>query len=187
YWAPRRRVRAGPELILNSPTLGMTPVPENLQQMLEQQLARLSPAEQEMLGAASIAGAEFSAAAVAAGLEAAVEEVEHQCATLARRGQFVRAMGTTEWPDGTGAACYSFLHALYQDVLYERMTVAQHVSLHRRIGEREEQAYGARASEIAAELAVHFEQGREYRRTVHYLEEAGKTASRRSAHHEAIR
>ena len=29
-------------------------------------------------------------------------------------------------------------------------------------GERKEAAYGQRASEIAAELAVHFEQGREY-------------------------
>jgi hypothetical protein len=37
--------------------------------------------------------------------------------------------------------------------------------LHQRIGEREEEAgYGERAKEIAAELAVHFEQRRDYRR-----------------------
>ena len=71
-------------------------------------------------------------------------------------------------------------------MLAAHVTAAQHVSLHRRLGEREEHAYGARASEIAAELAVHFEEGREYHRAVRYLEQAGKNAIQRSAHHEAI-
>ncbi len=35
-----------------------------------------------------------------------------------------------------------------------------------RIGERLEKGYGSRASEIAAELAVHFEEGKDYKRAV---------------------
>src|SRR5262249_45671752 len=58
--------------------------------------------------------------------------------------------------------------------------------LHQWIGEREEQAYGERARQIAAELAVHFERGREYRKAVQYLHQAGQNAMRRSAHQEAI-
>jgi predicted ATPase len=54
------------------------------------------------------------------------------------------------------------------------------------IGERAEQAYGDRAREIAAELAVHFEQGREYRKAVQYLLQAWENATQRSAHQEAI-
>jgi predicted ATPase len=46
--------------------------------------------------------------------------------------------------------------------------------------------YGNRAREIAAELAVHFEQGRDYRRAVQYLQQAGENAVRRSTHQEAI-
>ena len=42
-------------------------VPESLQQMIEQQVARLRPETQRMLEVASVAGAEFSAATVAAG------------------------------------------------------------------------------------------------------------------------
>ncbi|MBI3301936.1 MAG: hypothetical protein HYZ72_07650 [Deltaproteobacteria bacterium] len=38
----------------------------------------------------------------------------------------------------------------------------------------------------AAELAVHFEQGRDYRRAVQYLQQAGENAIRRSAHVEAV-
>ena len=44
-------------------------VPENLRQLIEQQIARVSPEERKVLEAASVAGAEFSAAAVAAGTE----------------------------------------------------------------------------------------------------------------------
>ncbi|MBI3304450.1 MAG: hypothetical protein HYZ72_20500 [Deltaproteobacteria bacterium] len=146
-------------------------VPENLRQMIEKHLDRLSPEEQRVLEVASVAGMEFSAAAVAAGVEAAGDEVEERCAGLARRGQFLQARGLAEWPDGTVAARYGFIHALYQEVVYERVPAGRRVHLHRRIGEREEAAYDNRAGEIAAELAVHFERGRDYRRAVHYLQQ----------------
>ena len=44
-------------------------MPENLQQLIEQQLARVESRDPTMLEVASVAGAEFSAAAVAAGVE----------------------------------------------------------------------------------------------------------------------
>jgi DNA-binding winged helix-turn-helix (wHTH) protein len=60
-------------------------VPEGLRQMLAQQLEQLSVEEQQVLEAASTAGVEFSAAAVAAGLETNVVEAETRCERLARR------------------------------------------------------------------------------------------------------
>jgi predicted ATPase len=60
------------------------------------------------------------------------------------------------------------------------------ISFHHRFGAREEQGYGARAGEIATELAAHFERGREYERAVHYLELAAHNASQRSAHQETV-
>jgi predicted ATPase len=91
-----------------------------------------------------------------------------------------------EWPDGTVSARYGFLHALYPEVLYARVAAGRRLSLHRRIGEREEAAYGNQATEIATELAVHFERCRDYRRAVRYLEQAAEKAIRRSAYREAI-
>ena len=116
----------------------------------------------------------------------AVEEVEEQCEGLVRREQFLRVREPTEWPDGTVAARYQFLHALYQEVLYAQISPSRRIRLHRQLGEREEQAYGERANEIAAELAVHFERGQEYRRAIQYLQQAGENAARRSAYQEAI-
>ena len=46
--------------------------PGSLRQMIEQQLARVRPGRARVLEAASVAGAEFSAAAVAAGVETEV-------------------------------------------------------------------------------------------------------------------
>jgi len=129
---------------------------------------------------------EFSAAAVAASIDAEMAQVEEQCAGLVRREQFLRARGTSEWPDGTVAARYGFLHALYQQVGYGQVPLGRRIELHRRLGEWEKAAYGERAGEIAAELAVHFERGRDYRRAVQYLHQAGENAIRRSAYVEAI-
>jgi predicted ATPase len=106
-----------------------------------------------------------------------VWEVEEQCTGLVRRECVLHTQGASEWPDGTVTTRYRFVHALYQDVLYERVPVAQRVRYYQRIGERAEQGYGERAGEIAAELARHFEQGRDFRRAVHYLLQGQRTAS----------
>jgi len=161
-------------------------VPESVRQLIDAQLAYVSPQEQEMLAAASVAGAEFAAAAVAAGVGQAPEEVEACCDALARRGQFVHSQGSAEWPDGTVTARYHFIHDLYHEVLYERVPVSRRMRWHRQIGARLETGYGPRAREIAAELAMHFARGRDAPRAVVYLQHAAENALRRYANREAI-
>lgn len=161
-------------------------VPDGAKQMIDKQIDHLGPLQQQVLEAASVAGVEFPALAVAAGLEKDVIEIEEQCEELARRQQFIRRAGVSEMPDGTITARYSFIHALYQNALYERAAAARLARLHQRIGARGEQAYGERSGEIAAELAMHFERGRDFRRAVKYLAQAAENATRRFAHHEAL-
>jgi predicted ATPase len=161
-------------------------VPDSLRQMIEGQLDRLSIEEQRVLEAASVAGVEFAAAAVAAGLAQEVERVDDTCAALEQRGQWLRAIGEQSWPDGTVAGGYRFGHALYQQVLYGRAAAARRVRLHQRIGAREEVGYGAEAGARAAELAVHFARGRDYARAVQYLQQAGKNALQRSSYQEVL-
>ena len=157
--------------------------------MIERQLEGLSPEEQHLLEAASVAGMEFSATAVAAGAEATVEAVEERCGASARRGQFLRTDGTAEWPDGTVAARYKLLHALYQEVIYERAPAGRRIRLHQHIGERMEASLRrTRQREIAAELAVHFEPGTGLSSSGAIPSTSGsENAIRRSAHQEAIK
>ena len=161
-------------------------MPENVRQVITQQIERLSPEQQHVLESASAVGAEFSAASVASGLKADASIIEEQCESLARQGQFVQARGVSEWPDGTVTEQYGFIHALYQEVLYERVTAGRRVSLHRRIGMRQEAGHAEQTRQIAAELAIHFERGRDYPRAIQYLHQAGEASSQRSAHQEAI-
>ncbi len=124
---------------------------------------------------------------MAGGLAEERERVEEQCEGLARREQFVRAQGTETLTGGIITGRYGFTHALYQQVLYERLAAVRRIQLHRRIGEWEEQRYGERGGEVAAELAMHFERGQDYERAVQYLTQAGCSALWRSAPREAIR
>ena len=54
--------------------------------------------------------------------------------------------------------------------------------IHQRIAEREVVIYGDRASEIATELAMHFEQGRDWSRALQYMIQAARNAMQKSAH-----
>ena len=94
--------------------------------------------------------------------------------------------GSETWPDGTVTGRYGFRHALYQEVVYERVPPARRAELHRRIGERIEAGLRERAIEAATELAMHFERGRDPRRAIRYLQVAGEIATRRSAAREAV-
>jgi DNA-binding winged helix-turn-helix (wHTH) protein/predicted ATPase len=162
-------------------------VPEGIRRLLDEQIARLEAAEQRALEAAAVAGMRFSAAVVAAALDEGLVPVEVRCDDLARRQAFLRRRGAVEWPDGTMAAAYEFRHWLYQRAWYQRVGPARRVELHRRIGERIEAAYGDRATEAAAELAMHFDRGRDIGKAVRYLTEAARTARRRHGAQEIAR
>ena len=156
-------------------------VPRSVREMIERNLERLEPEEQAVLEAASVAGVEFSAAAVAAALERPKNEIEACCARLSRREQFVSAQGPITWPDGTVAARFRFHHALYQEVLYDRLPVGHQVQLHQRIAVREEAGYGERAGEVATELAHHYSRANHKNKAIHYLQQAGERAATRGA------
>ncbi len=161
-------------------------VPDSLRQMIERQVETLGPDERQVLEAASVVGAEFSVASVAAALQGDTERLEETCEGLAWKAQFLHAAGVEEWPDGTVAGRYRFVHALYRDVLYDRIAPARRIRLHRRIAERKEAAFGARAGEIAGELAAHYEASRDVDRAVTFAMRAGENAVARHADHEAI-
>ena len=161
-------------------------VPDTLRELLEQDLARLADDDQRVLDVASVVGARFSAAAVAAGLDLDVETVEMRCVDLARRSRFVRERGAEEWPDGTVAAAFGFVHDLHRQVLHNRIPAGRRARLHRDIAKRLETGYAAKAPEHAAELAAHYLEAREPAAAVHYLQLAAERALSRGGHRDAV-
>jgi predicted ATPase/DNA-binding winged helix-turn-helix (wHTH) protein len=172
--------------VTERPDLVNVAIPDDVRRMIGHALDRVPPDQRRILEAASAAGVEFSAVAVAAAEHLDLDDVEHGCVELARRATFLTSLGFDTWPDGMVAGRYGFRHALYQEVVYERISPGRRVALHRRIGERLEAGLGERAVEVATELAMHFERGRDVSRAIRYLRLAGEIATQRSAAREAV-
>jgi DNA-binding winged helix-turn-helix (wHTH) protein/tetratricopeptide (TPR) repeat protein len=160
-------------------------VPENIRQLIEKQIERLDPDERIVLEGASVVGMECSSVAIAAGLDAKTEWVEERCEALVRRHQFLSPARIVELPDGTITPRYKFSHVLYLEVPYRLLPAMRRSQIHGRIGQSGEAIYRERVGEIAAELAMHFEQARDPDRAVKYLLQAAQNATHRFAQHEA--
>ena len=160
-------------------------IPSSIKELIEKQVERLSQEERAVLETASATGMDFSTVAVAAGLGKPTEWVDRQCEELARRHQFLSPAWLGELPGGIVATRHRFNHVLYREVPYNLIPAMRRAQIHQRIGERAEEIFGKCTREIAAELAMHFEQSRDWPRALRYLIEAAEIAAHRCAHHEA--
>jgi predicted ATPase len=159
-------------------------VPEDLRQMIEARIERLSVEEQRALEAASIVGAAFTVDVGASAAGLVPEEFEDLCDRLSRRHRFVSA-AATQPPDSDLSARYEFVHALYREVFYQRQAPCRRAKLHRRVGEKLEALFSKQLSDVAPELADHFEKCADWSRAIKYLRLAAERAARRCAHREA--
>jgi predicted ATPase/DNA-binding winged helix-turn-helix (wHTH) protein len=160
-------------------------LPASLRALVEQHASRCTEEEQQLVAAASVVGDEFAVGPIAAALEVDPLDVERGCESLVRRDLLERrSIGRAA--SGELVSRYGFRHAVYRNVLYESIPVGQRQQWHRRIAQSIERESGERASEAAAELALHFEQGRDERAAVRHLAIAAQNALLRSAHREAI-
>jgi DNA-binding winged helix-turn-helix (wHTH) protein len=172
-------VRRPPEEIMNS-------VPDGLRQMIDCEIERLDPPDQALLESASVAGLEMSSAVLARVLDIGQLEAERRCQRLAEREHFLMVRSAAELYGACPAERYAFVHGLYQQVLYQRLTPARREELHRGIAEAIEVLTGQRAALIAAELARHFELARASLRAITYYRQAARNAIQRCATEEAV-
>ncbi len=169
-----------------TPFLDMDPdLPDELSQMIELEIERLSPDDQRLLEAGSLINVAFPAWAVAAALEEDTPETEEACDELAHRLYFVRRAGQDELPDGTRSAFYVFAHGLYREVLYQRQSASRRARRHTRIAERLGELFAGREANVAQEMAMHYEAAGNWSRAASVLRSAAWQARQRRAHGEA--
>lgn len=161
-------------------------IPDSLQQLIENQLERLEEDERRVLSIASVAGLEFSTRTLSGGMDTSIAEIETVCQSLSKRRQFIRPARMIQLRDGSLLERYGFIHEFYQRVLYSSEPQPRRVALHRRIGAFQETAYSDHLAEIAAELSVHFTEGRDYIRAVQYRRLSAENAVKLSSYREAI-
>ena len=95
--------------------------------------------------------------------------------------------GIHEAADGADSAHYEFGHALHRQALYRRLSSLNRSKLHRSLGEAAHRSRFAGKRELASEVALHFEEGRDYEQAAHCLMLAAENAARRFAHGDSIR
>ncbi len=161
-------------------------LPDNLRLLVSEQVGRLPRDDHRLIEAAAAVGTDFCAAAIAAALATDVADTEDRCALLAHQGRFIRAREAVVWPDGTVSAGFAFLHALYWQGVHDRVPQGRRAEWQRRIGLRQEQAYGAHCAPVAAELAMRFAAAHDPARSLRYLQIAGVAALSRCAYPEGI-
>ena len=175
-------------LFLTAPLEDVYPgIPETLQQMLEIQLEQLSPEELRILQSGCVAGERFSVCAAAAMLDASPASIEEACDRLANRQQFIRSLGIQNAANGAPSAHFEFRHALYRQALYRSLSGLHRSALHRNLGELLMPVCNAGKPELASELALHFEEGRNYERAARCLMLAAENAANRFSHRDSIR
>src|SRR5579871_168446 len=161
-------------------------IPETLQQMLEIQMEQLGTDERRILQGGSVAGERFSVWAAAAMLDLSPAAVEECCDRLANRHQFIRPVGIHNAPNSSPSAHYEFAHSLYRQALYRSLSGLHRSKLHLSLGEKLMPICMAGKPELASELALHFEEGRDYERATRCLMLAAQNAATRFSYRDSI-
>jgi predicted ATPase len=151
-------------------------VPGELAKLIELEIDRLSPREQGILEAGSLMRIAFPVWAVAAALEDDPESIEVTCEDLERRTGLVSRAGHDDLPDGTRSDFYSFAHEFYREVLYERQTTGRRAKRHIRIAERLRSLFAGRETNVAQEMAMHFEAAGNWEQAARTLRAAARHA-----------
>ncbi|HET7108050.1 MAG TPA: AAA family ATPase [Candidatus Acidoferrum sp.] len=161
-------------------------VPETLNELIDAQFQQLSAVEQRVLRSASVAGERFSAWAVSTAAEIDPGEMEDVCEGLAARLQFIKSLGIKEQANGEISGHYEFRHSLYREVLYGRLSEGARSKLHLLLAQRLKSFCDPCELELATELAVHFEGGRDFEQAVNYLLVAVENAVGRFAYRDCL-
>jgi hypothetical protein len=159
-------------------------LPESIRAMIRRKTERLGEEGLRLLTAASVQGHEFDAAVVARALGLEEARAEERLEEADRSHAFIRRVGERELPDGTLTLRYRFAHALYQNALFEALTPARKSSLSRGVAEALLACHGEQHSSVALELALLFNEARDFARASDHFLEAARRASSACANQE---
>ncbi len=147
-------------------------VPQNLAAIIDHHIAKLDNEPRALLSAAAVCGVEFRVDTVALALERDVASVAEACEALASEHVWLTAPRTAEG-DEAPEPPYAFRHALFRQVLYDRTSLSARMHLHRKVGAALERERSGGLPVAAAELAMHFDRGRQPMTALgHYVDAA---------------
>ncbi len=168
------------------PALDWETLPARVEAAIAERIGRLAEPLQAALRVASVEGEDFTAEVIARVL--GIDErdmVPRLSSELDRRHRLVRAQVIVRL-GSRRVSRYRFRNYLFQKYLYDHLDQVERAYLHEDVGNVLERWYGDQASEIAVELARHFQEAGILEKAIRYLRQAGDRAVQLSAYQEAI-
>jgi predicted ATPase len=129
-------------------------LPPSVRGMIQRKIEQLEESDRRLLTVASVQGFLFDSTVLADVLGMEQADVEERLTTLDKVYAFVRPVEEHDLPDGTLSVRHRFVHVLYQNALYQELQGTRRVQLATQVASVLETRYGARATEVAADLAV---------------------------------
>jgi DNA-binding winged helix-turn-helix (wHTH) protein len=161
--------------------------PPTLGRILEAKIDRMPAEARRVLEAASVAGLRFDTAMTAPAAEMDEQSLEAICEEFSRHNCTLRQGDLVILPDGKLVHAYVFRHAVFRQVLYDRIGPSRRARLHRAIGDRLEEIYPLdKRDELAVPLAQHFAAARDWPRALDYLRSELRVANSRFARQDAL-
>jgi DNA-binding SARP family transcriptional activator/tRNA A-37 threonylcarbamoyl transferase component Bud32 len=166
--------------------LDWSSLPARVEGAIGERIGRLAVPLRELLQVASVEGEEFTAEVVAQVLGADEHEVVGRLShELDQTHHLVQALGIRR-AGAVRLSRYRFRHILIQRYLYGSLDDVVRAYHHEAVGHALEVLYGAQASEVAAQLAWHFEVAQLPEKAAVYHDQAGDQARRSVALDAAI-
>ncbi len=169
-----RAAQSGTEAI-NGDELARVAVPENVTAIIDRYLLKLSPERRTMLSAAAVCGMEFRVVTLARALDRDAVEIADACDQLMREQLWLAVSDIRNTGDAQEVS-HGFRHAVFREVLYERLPQSMRAELHRKVAVALEQERAAGRAVKVSELAMHFDRGRAPMAALRYYAEAAEAA-----------
>jgi tetratricopeptide (TPR) repeat protein len=160
-------------------SLSQLRLPPTVQGILAARIDRLAVEQKELLQILAVAGRGSPLALIRRVAEHSAARLDTILAEL-QNGEFIY-----ERP-GSGDTEYVFKHALTQEVAYNSLLIERRKILHEHVGRALEAAFRGQLDDRVNDLAYHYGRTDNHGKAVEYLYLAGKQASSRAAHPEAI-
>ena len=185
----RQSVGDGPaslETLENAASALSEDMPRTVRAMVRRKVGQLRDDDRRLLTAASVQGVEFSAAIVAAALGLEPASVEERLDAIADEDSLIRRASENAYADGSAAAGYRFVHALYHEALYATLGPARRRKLSAAVADAIVQKSGTCTSGLNAQLGYLYETAGDAARAVHHYVRAADDSGRLFAHREVL-
>ncbi|HEX9075889.1 MAG TPA: AAA family ATPase, partial [Anaerolineae bacterium] len=162
---------------VQSATLNWEALPARVEGVIEERVARLESNLRETLNIGSVIGNEFAAQVVAHVQQVQERELlRNLTRELERRHRLVLEEGETR-VGNQFLSQYRFVHALFQQFLYNELGTGERRMMHGEVAQALEQVYAEQSDEIAVQLARHYLEAGDDRKTLEYAISAGDQAA----------